>query len=824
MKRLVTLILITLMLALACSSPVLAPTPTVPTPAPAPTSPQGEIPEPGSMEQRLELLVDRLEEQRQTLHVPGMALVVVKDDEVILTHGFGVSNIEKGTPVTPETIFPIGSSTKAFTSTTIGMLVDEGKMDWDDPVTDYLPYFTMDIDSEDTSDQVTIRDMLCHRTGFPRMGLLFASGAVPQEEILQAATAAEPWAGFREKFYYNNVMYLAAGSAAASATDSSWDTIINERIFEPLGMESSSTSRSQVLIDRRLSLGYLWEESLQDYRYKPMRNLDNIGPAGSINSNVLDMAQWLRFQLGRGEYEGERLITEKQIQETWTTQNEISHTVGYGLGWMIRDWEGQLVVEHGGNVDGFSTTVAMLPEANLGFVLLTNTSVSPLQQSSLNIVWETLMGEWEDTDNSSEPEQYEKYTGEYIANFAVFDNVEFTVLEQNNRLAVDVPGQTVYELKDPDDEGKWYFTLTDEIAVSFDENSEGNITGMKMYQAGMTFELPRQGIEQEAEISLDKLEKYIGDYRSEELEATASVLIQNNRLAIDWQGEMVYELYPPDEDGIWVFRISDKFSLVFNENQDGVVESLIYYQDNKEYEMLRVDSAPLPSLEEIFELREMDKRRAALEDMEIYSLSGTVHSLQSGIEGTTVITIAGIDKYRINSDYGKFGKGRSILNADRAWSEFIGMPPTELYGELLEQAKREHPESLFGDWFDFFDSVQVVRNAELEGNKVYVLKLERGDLPPITIYVDANNGDVLKEELVILTEGGIGIPIETLYEDYREVKGVRIPFRTISSNEASGRTVIQIKEFKTGLKLDDDFFSLDSPLDAISFYCSYCFS
>jgi len=347
---------------------------------------------------------------------------------------------------------------------------------------------------------------------------------------------------------------------------------------------------------------------------------------------------------------------------------------------------------------------------------------------------------------------------------------------------------------------------------------------MKMYQSGMTFELPRKGVEQEAEIPLGELEKYAGDYCSEELEVTASVLIQNNRLAIDWPGEMIYELYPPDEDGIWVFRISDRFSLVFNENQDGEVESLTYYQDDKEYEMLRVDSEPLPTLEEILALREMDKRRAALEDMEIYSLSGTVHSLQSGVEGTTIITIAGVDKYRINSDYGKFGKGRSILNADRAWSEFSGMPPTELYGELLEQAKMGHPESLLGDWFDFCDSAQVVRNAELEGNKVYVLKLERGDLPPITIYVDANNGDILKEELVILTEGGIGIPIETLYEDYRKVKGVRIPFRTISSNEASGRTVMQIKEIKTGLKLEDDFFSLDSPLDAISFYCSYCFS
>ncbi|HEY93291.1 MAG TPA: beta-lactamase family protein, partial [Dehalococcoidia bacterium] len=168
----------------------------------------------GSLEQRLERLVEQLEQQRQALHIPGMAIAVVKDDEVILAQGFGVADIEKETPVTPQTIFAIGSSTKAFTATLVGMLVDEGKMDWDDPVTDYLPYFTLDIESEDENAEATIRDLLSHRTGFCRMGLLFASGELPREEVLHAATAAEPFTGFREKFYYSNVMYMAAGVAA----------------------------------------------------------------------------------------------------------------------------------------------------------------------------------------------------------------------------------------------------------------------------------------------------------------------------------------------------------------------------------------------------------------------------------------------------------------------------------------------------------------------------------------------------------------------------------------------------------------------------------
>ncbi|UCD21822.1 MAG: beta-lactamase family protein, partial [Chloroflexota bacterium] len=169
-------------------------------------SPIGTPTSTSDLQQRLDLLVEQLEQQRQTHHVPGMAIAVVKDDEVVLTHGFGIADIEEEAAVTPETIFGIGSATKAFTATLVGILVDEGKMDWDDPVTEYLPYFQMDVDSANESDEPTLRDVLSHRTGFTRMGLLFGSGQIPIEEVLLDATGAKPYVPFREKFYYSNVM------------------------------------------------------------------------------------------------------------------------------------------------------------------------------------------------------------------------------------------------------------------------------------------------------------------------------------------------------------------------------------------------------------------------------------------------------------------------------------------------------------------------------------------------------------------------------------------------------------------------------------------
>ncbi|HEX74685.1 MAG TPA: serine hydrolase [Dehalococcoidia bacterium] len=789
MKRLLAFLLVFLLLLPSCSAPVSTP------------------PVEGSLEWRLDRLVEQLEQQRQTLHIPGMAIAVVKDDEVVLTHGFGVTNIETETAVTPETIFAIGSSTKAFTATIVSMLVDEGKMDWDDAITDYLPYFTLDIESEDENAEVTIRDLLCHRTGFVRMGLLFASGEIPREEVLLAATLAEPWTGFNEKFYYSNVMFMAAGVAAEKAAGTDWDTLIAERIFEPLGMESSSTSLSQAQADSRLSLGYLWDDDLQAYEYKPMRNVDNIGPAGSINSNVVDMAQWVRLQLGLGEYEGDRLISEEQLSETWKSQIEIAEGVSYGLGWVLQEWDDQPVVEHGGNTDGFGAQVALLPESNLGFVLLTNVTFTPLQQQSINMVWEALLGEWEDADTDN-TNVYEPYIGEYVANFGQFEDVEFTVLVQNERLAVDVPGQQIFELKEPDEEGKWYFAISNTIAVSFDSNDEGNVIGMKLHQAGYVFELPRKGVEIVAEIPIEELQKYLGSYHSDELGVTVEVLIQNNRLAIDWPGEMVYELYLPDEEGVWVFRVSEDFTVRFNETQDEQIESLTYCQAGEEFLMLRVEGTSLPTVEDILALRETDSRKAALNDMGIYRITGTIRSPQSGVEGIFSMYVSDIERYRVDFDYGKYGYSRAVVNGDQAWVESSFGPFDELHGKLLEQAKRDHPEAIDGDWLDFYDSIQVLRSDNLDGQKVYVVELKYGDLPPVTIFVDAANGDVLKSVVVAIQEGGIGIPITTRYEEYREVYGVRISFRTTSSNEQSGQIIIQAEKIEVNLDIDTSFFIL----------------
>lgn len=350
-----------------------------------------------ALKPRLDRLVAQLENQRKQLHIPGLAIAVVKDGEIILARGLGLADVEKEKPVTPETLFPIGSTTKAFTATLIGMLVDEGKMNWDDPVTDHIPFFKLGIDSDDVDAVVTIRDLLAHRTGFTRMTLLFIGENLSRLDVLRAATKAEPLEGFRKRFIYNNVMYLAAGVAAGNAATSDWDTLTANRLLNPLGMNRTTPSIQPSLGDDRLARGYLWNEEAKSFKRQKERTNGAIAPAGGILSNILDMSKWLRFQLDGGKCEGRHLISKDQFQETQTSQIEISDGVSYGLGWILRTWEGQSVIEHSGGTRGYAAQVALLPESDLGFVLLMNVTASPLLQRSLNMVWEAVLGEQKET-------------------------------------------------------------------------------------------------------------------------------------------------------------------------------------------------------------------------------------------------------------------------------------------------------------------------------------------------------------------------------------------------------------------------------------------
>jgi len=262
-----------------------------------------------------------IEKAMQEWEVPGLAIAIVKDDQLVLAKGYGVREIGKGTPIDENTVFAIASNSKAFTAASLAMLVDEGKVNWDDPVTKYLVGFQL-FDPYVTR-ELTVRDLLTHRSGLGQSPALWYGSDYDREEILRRIRYLEPSWSFRSRFGYQNVMYLAAGQIIPAVTGISWDDFVQQRIFTPLGMSSTNTSVTDL---KGLSNVARPHGKIDDkVKAIPYRNFDNIGPAGSINSNVVDLAQWVRLQLSEGLYQSERLLSPGVVQEMHTPQTIIPY-------------------------------------------------------------------------------------------------------------------------------------------------------------------------------------------------------------------------------------------------------------------------------------------------------------------------------------------------------------------------------------------------------------------------------------------------------------------------------------------------------------------
>jgi CubicO group peptidase (beta-lactamase class C family) len=314
--------------------------------------------------------------------VPGMAVAVVKEGEVIFAEGFGKRDLEQDLPATPETLFAIGSCTKAFTAVAMGILVDEGKLDWDQPVRNYLPSFKM-FDTF-SSERMTPRDLVTHRSGLPRHDLMWYNSPRTRQEIFERLQYLEPSKDFRSVYQYQNLMYMTAGYLVGQISGQGWEAFVQQRILEPLGMVGSNFSvlKSQESPDFSLP----FQEKDGRVQAIPFRNIDTVGPAGSINSNVTDMSQWLLLNLNKGRHGQAHIISEGNLSQIHSPQMviqeplkyaEILHA-SYGLGWAIQPYRGHLMIQHGGGIDGFSALTSFLPQAKLGVVVLTNLNGTPL--------------------------------------------------------------------------------------------------------------------------------------------------------------------------------------------------------------------------------------------------------------------------------------------------------------------------------------------------------------------------------------------------------------------------------------------------------------
>src|SRR5579862_289554 len=326
----------------------------------------------------------------KTFDVTGIAVAIVKDGKIEVAKGYGVRKLGDPTPVDEFTMFGIGSNTKAFTTAALAILIDEGKLSWDDPVYQRLPGFVMY--DPYVSHEMTIRDLLTHRSG---MGLgegdllFWPHTTYSRADVIYKLRFMKPQSSFRSHYAYDNLLYMTAGQIIPAVTGTSWDDYIRQRVFAPLEMTHSNVSNTEF----KAGDDYAFPHSKVDGKLQviPFGDLDNAGPAGAINSCAADMAKWVQLQLNHGKFADHdgHLFSEQRSKEMWSAQTILpigdppqqlaalkANFADYALGWGLRDYHGRKLIGHTGGVGGFVSRVMLVPQENLGIVILTNAEES----------------------------------------------------------------------------------------------------------------------------------------------------------------------------------------------------------------------------------------------------------------------------------------------------------------------------------------------------------------------------------------------------------------------------------------------------------------
>jgi len=556
--------------------------------------------------------------------VAGFAVAVVKGDQVIYSKGFGYRDVESKKPVTPNTLFAIGSSTKSFTSALIGLQQKEGNLSFDGIATSYLPQ--LKFYNDNMNNQITVRDMMCHRTGLSRYDLSwFVFNTSNRDSIIQRVRYMEPTAPVRSKWQYNNFMFLAQGMIVEKLTGKTWEQNIKEKFFNPLEMSRSNTNIFEFEKDNDASLPYSINDkgTIEKIDYY---NIDGMGPAGSINSSVNDMTHWLKVWINGGTYKGQEILPASYIREAASSQMVISgglpeadkdiYLSNYGFGWMISSYRGHYMVEHGGNINGFSASVSFFPTDKIGIVVLTNQNTSNVPKIVYSSIADRLLElkniDWNGRARKAKAEAKErenaaKKTAENprVLNTkpshplkdydGLFDNPAYGLINvsfKNDSLFATMGKEKillrhyhydVFSISGIDKKGK-IDTAESNLRFNFISGQDGKIEGIGL--------LLEQGIKpaiftykpKTVELNAAALESYIGSYGDKGM---TKVYLKGKILFVSVPGQPEYETISVGND-VFNFKNLKGFSLKF-EKKEGVTKALSvsFIQPNGTFKQVR---------------------------------------------------------------------------------------------------------------------------------------------------------------------------------------------------------------------------------------------
>ena len=554
----------------------------------------------------------------------GFAVAVVEKNKIVYSKGAGFRDFEKKIPVTPNTLFAIGSCTKAFTASLVGLLEKDNKLEYDKPVRDYLPELKFYTDA--MNDQVTVRDMMCHRTGLPRHDFSWYLFPTTRDSLIYRIRYMEPTAAVREKWQYNNFMFLAQGVLAEKLFGQKWEQLVKEKFFEPLGMKSSNFSVLDMEKNGDASLGYMvFKDSVvmkMDYY-----NIDAMGPAGSINSSVNDMANWVITWINGGKFNGKEILPGQYVTEAMSSQMTTGgalpdketpdiHLSNYGFGWSISSYRGHYRVQHGGNIDGFSAMTCFFPSDSIGIIVLTNQNGSTVPAIVRNIIADRMLNlprkDWngnllaadrkakadakEANKNKTAPTKIEgqrthplkDYEGLYAhPGYGTLD-----IFSRNDSLFAKVSNKNfwfkhahydvfnVFEI----DKKLGIDTTDDNTAFQFQMNKAGEITWVEAeLQPGLK---PLQFMKtpKAAPVDSAQLKKYEGEYELGGV--TAKVYLKSNVLYVFVPGQPEYETIPAGNHE-FKLKVLPGYSVKFEVNDKGEVTALNFIQPNGTFKAKR---------------------------------------------------------------------------------------------------------------------------------------------------------------------------------------------------------------------------------------------
>lgn len=534
----------------------------------------------------------------------GVALAIVQGDEVIYAQGFGLRDEAQTLPVTTQTLFPIASCTKAFTAASLAILADRGKLDWDTPVREYLPAFKLY--DPLTSERVTARDLMSHRTGLPRHDLSwYHNTALTREEFLRRLRYLEPTKDFRSFWQYQNLMYMAAGCLVEEIAGQPWEPFIRQHFFQPLEMTRSNFSMVQTALeDSDHSRPY--RKQGNEVREIPFFEADTVcAPAGAIVSCIAEMSNWVVMQLNRGKYKGRQIISETQLQQMHTPQMVVPESgqysempyASYALGWNVKPYRGSPMITHSGGIDGFRALTTLFPAQKTGVIVLSNMHQLNIPEILTYNVFERLLGldetRWNERflqeygsareaeqkgkeqseqmriANTSPSHALEAYTGDFEhPGYGIFSVTlkEGTLQGLFNGMSLPIRHYhyDIFELL--------WEQWDEAMKISFLTNVRGDIATLVTPFEPTGNDIVFKRIPDRKMRERTFLEQFVGVYELLDMQFVVS-LKQEHTLSVSVPGQSDYQLEPYKENTFLVKGSSDK-SIAFQRDTDGTVTGL----------------------------------------------------------------------------------------------------------------------------------------------------------------------------------------------------------------------------------------------------------